>query len=417
MHHIWQSGLFLQLPQQTTDGSRLEVLSVGTHNFDAGPDFSAAKVRINGVTWSGNVEIHVRASDWYRHGHHTDAAYDSVVLHVVKVADKKVYNSKGELIPQCELAYPDDPDYIARMLADTNSLCEQRLYENPDLLTKGWKTALLNDRMRRKTDAVRQLLALSHNNWEEAFYVTLAHNFGFHTNGLPFELLAKQTPLPYLLKHRNSLFQIEAMLFGQASLLEPDSSDEYVSRLAREYSFLRKKFSLEPLQPGLWKMLRMRPQNFPHVRIAQFAALLHERDGLFNRCLETSDISALRRLFQMSVSDYWRTHYRFGGKETEEPELGGMGKTAADTLIINTIVPYKFAWGETHGSLRLRDEAFDILRLLPAENNSVMRQWRLLGVKPQNAAESQALLHLHQEYCIRKRCLDCEAGYGIFTPK
>ncbi len=442
LHYIWQSRLFLQLPQQTTDGRRVEVLDVGKHNTDAGPDFFAATIRIDGVTWTGNVEIHVCASDWYRHGHHADPAYDNVILHVVKRADKQVFNSKGDALDQCELSYPYEPEYLARMLTDMNVLCEQKIHENPSYVSAWWLDRLLNRRMQQKSDAVKQLLALSHNNYEEAFYITLAHNFGFHTNGLPFELLAKQTPLPYLMKHRNSLFQLEAMLLGQSGLLnEETAEDDYSRSLLKEYLFLKKKFSLVPLEAHVWKMLRMRPQSFPHLRIAQFAALLQSKEMLLRVCLDTSDLSQLRRVFDVNVSEYWRTHYRFGsdtekeqrsgiaaedgcvplskkqGEKTKEETKNNIGKSAIDVLIINTVVPYKFAWGTTHSNLMMQEEAFTILNQIPAENNNIIRRWRMLGVKVGNASQSQALLQLYQEYCVRKRCADCNIGYNIFTPE
>lgn len=402
LHYIWLKRLFLTMPQHTTDGRLVEVLNVGQHNLDQGPDFFGATIRIDGVEWTGNVEIHVKSSDWYKHGHQQDRAYDNIILHVVRQADKTVFSTDGEPIPQCELQYPDNSTYLAGMLADKTSVCSQRLFANPALLQNDWKASLLHDRMQKKMLAISQLLQLNHNDWEQAFYITLAHNFGFHTNGLPFELLAKQTPLSYLLKHRNSLFQLEAILYGQSGLLAvAKREDDYIGRLRREYDFLAKKFSLTPLDASLWKHMRMRPQNFPEVRIAQFASLIHNREALFSQMLHTDDLKSLRELFAIAASEEW-------GKAS-------IGRSAIDVLLINSVIPYKYAWGKQHNSQPMVDSALRLLAAIPAEKNHIVEQWRLLGVEIRNASDSQTFIHLYQDYCIRHRCLSCDVGYQIFT--
>lgn len=402
LHYIWSKGLFLGLPQITTDGRSVEVISMGKHNLDQGPDFFGAVIRIGGVEWSGNVEIHVRASDWYKHGHQHDKAYDNIILHVVREADKPVFSTTGQLIAQCELQFPENSSYLAQMLADRSSLCAEQLFAHPELLQDNWKTTLLRDRMQKKTQAIETLLRQTCNAWEQAFYITLAHNFGFHTNGLPFELLAKHTPLACLQKHRDSLFQLEAILYGQSGLLTSETAtDEYRQKLLTEYTFLRKKFSLTPIDGTMWKRMRMRPQNFPEVRIAQFAALIHHSEGLFAKIIQESDPQLLRSLFAIQASDYWRN--------------AKIGKGAIDVLLINTVVPYKYAWGKQHAQPALQEEAYRILQQLPAEENHNITQWKLLGVEINNAADSQTFIHLYQDYCIRHRCLNCDIGYQIFT--
>lgn len=414
LHYIWLQRVFDAFPQYTTDGKLIEVLNVGKHNLHAGPDFFNVQLRIDGMLWVGNVEIHISASDWKRHGHHLDPAYDNVILHVVKRSDKEVFNSKGERIPQCELVYPKVENQLERILVDRISLCNQRIAENPSLLQDDWKRFLLQERMSKKTDAIGQLLALSHNHWEEAFYVTLAHNFGFHTNGLPFEMMARQTPLAYLLKHRDNLFQIEAMLFGQAGLLaEQTATDSYTRSLLQEYRFLQTKFGLMPIEGSLWKMLRMRPTNFPHVRIAQFAALLHQSEALFSKAVDTDDLSLLRGLFAVRASDYWTTHYRFGAVCTEEEKR--LGRSAVDVLIINSVVPYQYAYAKAQGQVDKQNAALDLLQRIPAESNSVVQQWKILGLTVRSAADSQTYLQLYQNYCLEHRCTACDVGYQIFT--
>lgn len=402
LHDIWAKGLFLSLPQFTTDGQPLEVINRGQHNFDQGPDFQGAVIRIGNINWSGNVEIHVKSSDWYKHGHQHDKAYDNIILHVVLKADKPVYTTTGQPIPQCELQFLPSSTYLSQMLADKSSICAQRLFAYPELVRDDWKDTLLRDRMYKKSLAIKQLLQQNKNNWEQAFYITLAHNFGFHTNGLPFEWLAKQTPLPYLLKHRSSLFQLEAILYGQSGLLTPQTAkDEYTERLLNEYTFLQKKFSLRPVDGSKWKHMRMRPQNFPEVRIAQLAALIHTSESLFSQILQENDLGRLRELFAVAASDYWHN--------------AKVGRAAVDVLIINSVVPYKYAWGEAHADSALKQDAFRLLAEIPAEKNHITEQWRMLGVPVLNAADSQTFIHLYQDYCIRHRCLNCDIGYQIFT--
>ena len=402
LHDIWAKGLFLSLPQYTTDGRRVEVVNMGQHNFDQGPDFSGAVIRIDGMLWSGNVEIHVKSSDWYKHGHQHDKAYDNIILHVVKQADKEVFTSTGQPIAQCELRFLENSTYLSQMLADKQSICAQRLFAKPELIRDDWKGMLLHDRMYKKTLAIRQLLSQNHNDWEQAFYVTLAHNFGFHTNGLPFEWLAKQTPLSFLQKHRSSLFQLEAMLYGQSGMLTGDTATEdYTLRLLNEYRFLQKKFSLVPVDGSKWKHMRMRPQNFPEVRIAQFAALLHEQENLFSKIIKESDLKQLRALFSVSASDFWGN--------------AAIGKSAIDILIINSVIPYKYAWAKAHSDTALQEDAFRLLQEIPAEKNHITEQWKMLGVPVKTAADSQTFIHLYQDYCIRHRCLNCDVGYQIFA--
>ncbi len=400
LHYIWQMKAFLAYPQETTDGQRIEVIDIGLHNSDAGPDFFNVKLRIDGQLWVGNIEIHILASDWYRHHHEKDAAYDNIILHVVKKADREVYNSRGERILQCELRYPTDEKQLERLLIDRLAVCNTKIAEQPSLLEETWKQTLLNRRMLKKTEAIHTLLSQSHNDWEEALYITLAHNFGFHTNGLPFEMVARQTPLAYLRKHRDNLFQLEAIILGQSGLLEHINTD-YMRRLQTEYRFLQKKFSLVPINPTLWKMGRMRPQNSPLVRLRQFAAIMQKAEGLFARLMQTSDIGELRSLFTIT---------------SDTPQaVPALGKVSIDILLINTVVPYKFAYGRAHNNLHLQDEAFTLLNALPAEKNHILDQWKLLGIKAHNAADSQSLIHLYQDYCITHRCFQCDVGYQIFT--
>ena len=395
LHYIWEHCLWAGFEQFTTDGRRVEILSVGEHNRDSGPDYSHARILLDGKEWVGNVEIHVTSSDWNKHRHHTDKAYDTVILHVVRKADKPVYNSKGEPIPQCQLQYPDDQDYLTGLFEAAQQMdsavgrigCAEQLLKEPTLLTDGWRHTLLRKRLECKRASIERLLAITKGSWEHALYISLARNFGFHTNSVPFEELAVNTPLSYLQKHRNSLFQLTALLMGQAGLIRPDEQD-----LRKEYDFLRTKFSLAPLEPGIWKHARLRPQNSPELRIRQFAQLLYQSDNLLSKILDTPRMEDLVPLFAVDK----------------------MGRSSIDILLINTVIPYKYAYAVYREDRNAAEQALRLMESIAPENNTIVRQWQVLGQQVCNAADSQALLHLYQNYCQHHECINCEVGYTVF---
>lgn len=393
LHYIWEHCLWAGFEQYTTDGKKVEILSVGEHNRDAGPDYSHARIRIDGHEWVGNIEIHVCASDWTKHHHHLDKAYDNIILHVVRTADKPIYNSKGELVPQCELNYPSDKDYLSALFESAQRMdsaiarigCADQLLHDPRLLTEGWRKTLLCKRLECKRASITRLLEITKGSWEHALYISLARNFGFHTNSVPFEELAINTPLSCLQKHRNSLFQLTALLLGQAGLVqEPE--------LQKEYDFLRVKFGLTPLEGSIWKHARLRPQNSPELRIRQFAQLMHQSENLLSKILDTDDLKELEVLFAV-------------------PQ---MGKSSVDILLINTVIPYKYAYALHQNNPVKAEQALRLMEKIPAENNTIVRQWRVLGQEVKNAADTQALLHLYQNYCQHHECINCEVGYKIF---
>lgn len=412
LHYIWQQKLFMARQQATTDGQTVEVIDVGRYNTDGGPDFFNAKIKIGTTLWVGNVEIHTCASDWKKHGHDSDKAYDNVILHVVKTADAVVCRTNGTAIPQCELQYPQpiEEKFSAWLQNKQRIACEAEINIVPDIFISEWKTSLLTERLEQKTEAINAILAQNKNFWEEAFYIRLARNFGFHTNGLPFEQLAKSLPLSYLGKHKDNLFQIEAMLFGQAGLLL-GQTDEYALKLQQEYFFLQQKFALQPLDACIWKLLRLRPCNFPHVRIAQFAALIHTSSKLFSKILETETYAHLQQLFVVQTDSYWDTHFLFGESSKAQPKR--LGKAAIDILLINTVIPFLFAYGKSKNNFMLQEKAVNLLAEIPAERNSIITQWKNLGMNIQNAFDSQAFLQLRQQYCDSKKCLQCRIGYKI----
>lgn len=393
LHYIWEHCLWAGYEQRTTDGKSVEIVSVGEHNRDAGPDYSHARIRIDGKEWVGNIEIHVCSSDWTKHRHQLDKAYDNIILHVVRTADKPIYNSKGELVPQCELNYPSDKDYLSALFESAQKMdsaiarigCAEQLLHDPRLLTEGWRKTLLRKRLECKRASITRLLEITKGSWEHALYISMARNFGFHTNSVPFEELAINTPLSCLQKHRNSLFQLTALLLGQAGLInEPE--------LQKEYDFLRVKFGLTPLDGSIWKHARLRPQNSPELRIRQFAQLMHQSENLLSKILDTDDLKELEVLFAV-------------------PQ---MGKSSVDILLINTVIPYKYAYALHQNNPVKAEQVLRLMEKIPAENNTIVRQWRVLGQEVKNAADTQALLHLYQNYCQHHECINCEVGYKIF---
>ena len=399
LHYIWEHCLWAGFEQQTTDGRKVEILSVGEHNHDAGPDYSHARIRIDGKEWVGNIELHVCATDWVKHRHHLDKAYDNVILHVVRTADKPVYNSRGELVPQCALQYPSDQDYLSRLFESARQMdsaftrigCAEQLIQDPSMLTEGWRRTLLRKRLECKRASIERLLEITKGSWEHALYISLARNFGFHTNSLPFEQLAINTPLSYLQKHRNSLFQLTALLMGQANLWDNaqftmHNAQFAMDELAKEYEFLRAKFGLTPIDGTMWKHARMRPQNSPELRIRQFAQLLYQSESLLSKILDKQDLKELVPLFKVDQ----------------------MGKSSIEILLINTVIPYKYAYARYRNNAQQAEEAIALLEQIAPENNNIIRQWRILGQEVKNAADSQALLHLYQNYCQHHECINCE---------
>ena len=360
--------------------------------------------------------MHIRASDWRHHRHHTNPAYDNVILHVVCVADEPSYNTRGETIPQCVLCYPHEQDYLTPLFSVALQMdsawatipCHQSLLLNTALLTQGWRDALLLQRMQCRQESIQRLLQITKQNWAEAFYITLAHNFGFHTNSLPFETLALQTPLAYLLKHRNSLFQVTAMLLEQSGLLQENTvkNDEEVA-LLHEYRFLQKKFGLQPIEAVMWKRGRLRPQNAPGRRIRQFAQLICQSEWLFSEMLVQPTVKGMRQLLcQPSLV--------LTEQQSMVAQPPAIGKQSVDVLLINTLLPYRYAYAIAHQDYVAAQTALRLMQEIPAEDNTIIRQWRMLGQQVRTAADTQALIHLYQHYCQNEGCIHCEVGQQVF---
>ena len=357
LHYTWKHRLFPLTPLTTTDGRHVEVIDPGMENRNDGPDFFNAKVKIDGTLWVGNVEIHVNASDWYLHGHDTDRRYDSVVLH-------------------------------------------ERLDQRAELIAARYEA---HDK-----------------NWDDALFCTLVRNFGFGTNGEAFDEWARRIDFRAVDKHADSLLQVEAFFFGQAGLLDEATvpayyhdalhEDTYFQALKREYAFLAHKFSLRPMEATMWRLLGMRPANFPHVRLAQLASLYHERRISVSKLLAATDKAAITALLRVEASSYWNTHYTFASTPSV-PMKTRVTDSAVTLLLINSVAPFYYSYGRRKDSERYCEQAIALLEQLKAENNYIIRTWTDCGLLVKNAADSQALIQLKKQYCDRRDCLRCRIGY------
>lgn len=411
-HYLWKTGI-RGSDLKDVDGKIIEVIDPGIHNHDAGPDFFNAKLKIGGVEWIGNVEIHVKASDWYRHGHSEDPAYDNVILHVVAVSDKRVLRADGNLIPQVELTFPQKFFHLYATLSEERDYvkCGTLLPGLPELKKTDWLETLAVERMQQKAGKVKEIHSSTEGDWEQTCFVMLARGLGFGLNGDPFEMLAKSLPLKILHHHSDNPFQLEALLFGQAAML--DSSlhifDEYYQGLCREYYFLARKYGLKPMRPGLWKYSRTRPQNFPHRRIALLSNATLGGFSLFTRLMESgNDIEKLLNAFSMQAQGYWKSHYSFDTEMRNVPSE--LSKGSRLLLIINVAVPLLYAYASSVGNIELGEKIIGLMQDLPAENNTIIKQWSSLGFEAKDASRSQALLHLKKEYCDKNKCIYCRFG-------
>jgi len=426
--HIWKFRLFDNNDLKTTDGDSIQILKVGEHNSDSGPDFFNARIKIGSTTWAGNVEIHVNSSDWKKHFHQKDKAYDNIILHVVNEADIKLHRRKGEEIPTLELKNRIPKNIYGRYLQFKTSKdwipCGKQISSVDKFILDNWLDRLLIERLERKSQAITDSLRQNKNNWEETFYQLLARNFGQKINSEPFELLAKQLPVSVLAKHKNSLVQIEALLFGSAGMLSPSPAlpvrervkthDEYYLELQKEFRFLKSKFKLKPIDSSLWKFMRLHPPNFPTIRISQFANLIYKSSHLFSKILEADSVKNIAKLLEAETSEYWQTHYRFDKVSPKRKKKLGAG--SIHTIIINTIVPFLFIYGKERGEEKFCERALFLLEKIDAENNSIISKWKSIGINSKSSYETQALLQLKNEYCSNKKCLECAIGAKLLAP-
>lgn len=413
--YIWKMKLFNTGNLFTSDGEPIEIIHVGTHNFHSGPDFFNSKIKIDNTLWAGNVELHVKSSDWLLHKHQHDAAYNNIILHVVYKNDMPIYDANGKAFKTLVL----EPHILSNVIEKYASFkqnnsaiaCEKSITKVPSSLVNSHLESLIVKRLSGKSNHIESLLLENNNNWEQSFYLQLASNFGFKVNQVPFELLARNTSLTTISKHKANLFQIEALLFGQAGLLNNVFNDTYPKMLQNEYSFLKKKYQLSGIDSHLWKFSKMRPVNFPTVRIAQFAALIHHSSHLFSKIIEATNSETLIGHFKVSASEFWHTHYNF--QNESKFLIKNIGVSSIENLLINTVLPFVFVYGKHYGDESKCELVLDLLEKISPEKNTIIVMWESLGIKAKNALHTQALIELKNNYCNDKKCLQCTLGHFI----
>ena len=414
LQYIWRNRLFTNLPLYSTQGEKILIIRAGTYNTNAGPDFLEAHIKIGKQLWVGQVEIHVKASDWYKHQHQTNEAYQNVILHVVLEEDILIQNQKGVQIPCLELKKHIPKHFLGkyqRLLQKEHWIaCQSFLPQVPNERTQMWLDRLVIERMEQKTNQILERLQTNKENWETSLYQVLAYSFGLSINAEPFEALAKSLPLLLLAKHRNNLLQLEALCFGQASLLEQEFEEEYPKKLKREYQFLRAKYQLEPIAIP-WRFLRLRPANFPSLRLAQFAAFFFKTHHLFSKILAASSVMELENMFNVQVSMYWKTHYQLDKPAPKRKKK--LGVQTRRIIIMNAFIPFLFAYAKRRALPQYQEKALHFLESMPAEQNAVITRFKQIGLTVQTAYESQALLQLKKHYCNKQKCLECAIGYEI----
>lgn len=417
LHFIWRFQYFDKKDLKSTSGEPVNILHPGFANDDAGPDFSNAKIAIKQISWHGHVEIHLSSSDWSNHNHHLNPAYDNVILHVVWENDKQIYRSDGTAIPTLELKNRIDPALKERywQLVE-NPLkvpCALSIHGISTIVQLSMLEKALMERLSHRCRAIHKLLVLRNNDWEETAYALLAKNFGFKINSDAFLHLSEVLPLKTLLKHRNNLFALEALLFGQAGFLDQPIKEPYFEALKAEYLFLSKKYQLYEKRLSLvqWKFMRLRPANFPSFRIAQFAMLIHQHGSLFSLLLSVSNPKMLLEAFNLKLSDYWQNHVNFG--KISKHSFSGMGKASINNILINTVAPLQAAYGKHLDQQPLIDNAVSLLQQTPAESNNITKMWKELGLAIAHAFDSQATIELYNNYCVPRKCLDCTIGANI----
>ncbi|WP_316738953.1 DUF2851 family protein [Pedobacter aquatilis] len=416
LHYVWQFRSFDNNDLRISSGECLKIIHQGFLNKNAGPDFNNAKIQIGETVWAGNIEIHLKSSDWLRHNHQNDSSYENVILHVVFDNDIEIKRLDRTVLPVLELKNRISKTLIQKyeyLFLNLNDFpCNAKIHIVDKMIIDSFLSRTVIERFEQKTVHVIETLNELNGNWDETFYRFIARNFGFKVNALPFELFAKAIPQQIYAKHKDNAMQIEALVFGAAGFLNSNFEDDYPAKLKREFQFLKKKYSIKPVEVSLWKFMRMRPQNFPTIRLAQFAALIIKANHLFSKIMEISSVVQLRALFEnLPVNDFWKSHYHFN-KETEGVNIQ-IGKSSKDNILLNTVSLLLFAYGKHTGTQFYISRAIKLLESLPAEENAITDKFVSAGVIMENAFASQGILQLKKHYCEHKKCLSCGIGIKI----
>jgi hypothetical protein len=415
LHYLWKYSLYDPEKLFDSEGKLIIVINPGEYNHDSGPDFFNARLIIDNTEWAGNVEIHIRSSDFDIHSHNIDPAFDNIILHVVAENDKKVFNSRGEEILTSSLVY--NPELYEKYIELVNNpfiiACQGEVNKLDAFYIRHWLGSIVIERLREKSEHIMKILSVTGNDWEETFYRLLSRYFGFRVNTEPFEMLASALPFRIIRKHSDSRFQIEALLYGTAGMLDEGLfkealNDRYYTDLIKEYKILSAKYSLRPVHGWIWKFSRLRPANFPTLRISQLAAMLSVAGGIFSRTLEAGTIHDLRNLFEVTASEYWDNHFVFGKVSRSYPK--NTGSQATDILLINAIIPSIFVFGKYRDSNEICEKAITFLENIDPEENIIIKEWQSAGIDADTAFITQGLIQLRNSYCKKRRCLDCGIG-------
>ena len=415
LHFVWRYQYFEHQDLKTSTGEEVQIFDVGKANTNAGADFKQVKLRIGDTIWQGDVEVHIKASDWKKHQHQNNPRYNQVVLHIVWQEDEPIFREDGTSIPTLVLEGKVKSDvfhkYQYLQASRAEIPCQELLAEVDNIHRTAMLDKALVRRLEEKAFAVKEIWLANQKDWEETTYQLLAKNFGFKVNSSQFLRLSQLTPLKYLLKHSDQLLQIEALLFGQAGFLEQNFTESYPQTLQKEYAFLKAKYNLQGMKASEWNFLRLRPANFPTLRIAQLAQMIVQNINLFSVFLYADKSKTLKKILQVRASEYWQKHYHFG-KEVKKT-ASTLGKSSIENIIINTICPLLVLYAQENKKQELMDKAISFLEQLPAEKNSITEKWEKIGLKASNSADSQALIEQFNTYCSSKNCLACSIGTNI----
>jgi hypothetical protein len=414
LHHVWQHKKFAVTQLQTTTGESIQILNSGQYLQQTGPDFFNAQLIIGNQKWAGNIEIHLKSSDWYLHNHEKDVNYDSVILHVVWEYDVPIFRKNNTEVPTLELKkYVELTDLHKYQLLTTQKAwiyCENDISKVNDFIFRNWQERLYFERLERKATEIKQLLQVSNNDWEAILFCLLAKNFGLNTNGILFQNMAKSIPFSVIRKESFAIENLEALFFGQANMLEANFQDNYTNKLQHDYNYLIKKYKITKNVFDKVEFFKHRPDNFPTIRLAQLAALYFKEHNLFSKIISFNVISELYDLFKVEVSNYWETHYNFD--KTSVLKKKKMTNSFIDLILINTILPIRFAY-EQSIQKQSSTEIIELIEAIQPEKNIIVDRFATIGIVAENAFQTQSLLQLKKEYCDHKKCLQCAIGIHL----
>ncbi len=415
LHYIWRFKKFELSNLKTTDNEIISIMSVGDYNQNSGPDFFNAQLKIDNQLWAGNVEIHVKSSDWFLHNHETDSNYDNVILHVVWEHDTDVFRKDNTRIPTLELK-----DYVSKeALKNYEKLfsksqkwinCEQDFSSVDDFVINNWLERLYFERLERKSESIKQLLSNTKNDWEAVLFKMLAKNFGLKVNGDAFLSMANSIDFSMIRKLQSNQTTLESLFFGQSNLLEDEIQDAYYLKLANEYQFLKQKFKLSNQNVETIEFFRLRPPSFPTIRLSQLASLYNQNQNLFSKIIELKTVKEFYSLLSVETSLFWESHYTFNRASKSSKKK--LTKSFIDLLLINTIIPIKFSYA-LHVGKQIDEDIINLVQEIASEKNSIIEKFESLKPVSASALQSQALIQLKNEYCNKNKCLQCAIGSAI----